>query len=169
MPVNFNPDMIEDAVGRAKPKEDKPPKTDPDFVPRPDGLTAKRKPGRRSADIATIEDGLTQAFGMLGMGLSMVNMYDAMVIHENAELLARHWTKVAEQNPKVKKYLLTALSGGSWLGAISVTAAVLIPIAANHDAVSDELAKMSMTLGVKIPERQEVPELSGSSNGNGTA
>ena len=164
MPVNFNPDLIEQAA--RKPKEDKPPKADPDYVAKPSGTIAGPKPkGRRAADIAAIEDGLVMSFTMLGMGLSMVNLYDAMVIQSNAELLASHWVKVAEQNPKVKKWLLAALQGGSWITAISVTGAVLVPIAVNHDAAPEELLKMSGMMGVTIPEEPKL--IAGSRNGNG--
>ena len=82
----------------------------------------------------------------------MFNLYDAMVVHENSELLAKHWTKVAEQNATVRKYLLATLQGGVWAGAITTSVAVLIPIAANHTEVPEEIVSMTATLGVAVPD-----------------
>lgn len=145
-------------------KADKPPKLDKEYI-------ASKPKGRRPADIAQIQDGLEQAFTFVGMGLSMVNMYDAMVIHDNAELMARHWTKVAEQNPKVKRWFLNMMQGGTWAGAISVSLAVTVPILVNHNLAPEELNNMASTI-IKIPDA-EVKEASdrialerGGENGN---
>lgn len=161
-------DILDTVTGGStvKIKTDKPPKLDKEFI-------ATKPKGRRPADIATIQDGLEQAFTFLGMGLSMVNMYDAMVIHENAELMARQWTKVAEQNPKVKKWLLNMMQGGTWAGAISVTLAVTVPILVNHDLAPEELNRMANNI-ITIPD-DEVKQASdrmalqrSSENGNGS-
>ena len=149
-------------------KKDKPPKLTPE-----ERTTTSPRKGRRPADLAQIEDGLTQAFTFVGMGLSMVNLYDALVIQENAEKLAQVWTKVAEQNPKVKAYLLNAMKGGTWAGAISVSVAVTIPILANHGYVPDELTNMAGTI-IKVPDAEmkeayDKMRLEASSNGDGSA
>lgn len=158
-------DVLDKLTPNVKVGTDRPPKMDKEYI-------ATKPRGRRPADIATIQDGLEQAFTFLGMGLSMVNMYDAIVIHENAELLAKQWTKVAEQNPKVKKWLLQVMQGGTWAGAISVSFAVTIPILVNHELVPEELNNMAKTV-VRVPD-QEVKEVSdrvalerASRNGNG--
>jgi hypothetical protein len=107
----------------------------------------------------------------MGIGVSMFNLYDAMVIHENSELLAKHWTKVAEQNPTVRKYLLNALQGGVWAGAITTTIAVLIPIAANHTELPDEVVKATAGIGVSLPDDdlKGMESPLGSRNGNSSA
>lgn len=143
--IQFDPSLVEQVPRRRK---DTAPKLDPSLQSE----YPKIPQARQTRELKTIQDGLTQAFGFMGMGLSMVNLYDAMVIHENAELLAKHWTKVAEQNPTVKKYLLNALQGGVWAGAISVSIAVLIPIAANHGTVPDDIVPMTSSLGVVLPD-----------------
>ena len=169
--IVFNPELIDTPPPRKR--KDAAPKSVPleDPVDRPYTPSAAGTTARRAKDIKTIEDGLTQAFAMAGLGLSMWNLYDGMVIGENAEKLAQAWTKVAERNPTVKKYLLRMLSGGDWAGAIMITSAVIVPIAANHGLVDNELIGLSRTLGVKLPTFQEIEpaplEPTGKSNANG--
>jgi hypothetical protein len=148
-------------------KSDTPPKDvrfqEPESeVYRPSSLD---KPGRTPKEIKLIRDGLIQAFAFGGMALSMVNMYDGLVIGENAEKLADAWTKVAERNATFRKYLLKALSGGDLVGALMVTAAVLVPIAANHGLVDDDLVNLAATTGVKVP----ILLPAGSENGDGSS
>lgn len=126
------------------------------------------KRGRSAADINTIKQGLTQAFGMAGMGVSMWNTYDGLTIGMNADTLAEQWAKVAENNPAVKKWLLRVLKGGDLAGAIMVTLGVAVAIAANHDVVDPKIADLTKPIGVKTPSK-DVEPLIGHTNGNGTA
>ena len=170
--IVFDPALIEASrpSKKRKPKADSVPKLDETI----DSHLPKTPAARLSKELRTIQDGLQQAFTFLGIGVSMVNLYDAMVIHENSELLAKHWTKVAEQNPTVKKYLLSALQGGVWAGAITTSIAVLIPIAANHTELPDEIVNMTTTIGVSLPENADElkamasPMQEYSENGNGS-
>jgi len=167
--ITFDPSNIETrpvSKGRKprKPPVDTPPRLDEAI----DSHLPKTPVARMSKDLRTIQDGLQQAFTFLGIGVSMINIYDAMVIHENAELLAKHWTKVAENNATVRKYLLNALQGGVWAGAITTTVAVLIPIAANHTELPEEVVTMVPAIGVSIPDPTLKDTPTGMSfNGNG--
>jgi|SRR5215831_15437667 len=155
-----NPDFVYDDTLTAVPKPRaarKPKAAKLDTPPRVDEAIESHLPktptARLTKDLRTIQDGLQQAFTFLGIGVSMVNLYDAMVIHENSELLAKHWTKVAEQNPTVRKYLLNLLQGGVWAGAITTSIAVIVPIAANHvPDIPAEIVDMVGTIGVKVPD-----------------
>jgi len=169
--INFDAALIESQPRRGKakkPKVDSPPKLDEAI----DSHLPKTPTARLSKELKTIQDGLQQAFTFLGIGVSMINLYDAMVIHENSELLAKHWTKVAEQNPTVKRYLLSALQGGVWAGAISTSIAVLIPIAANHTELPDEIVNATATIGVSLPDNslKDMASVTDgwSENGNGS-
>jgi hypothetical protein len=145
----------------------------PDVAPKLDEAIESHLPktpvARMTKDLRTIQDGLQQAFTLAGVGVSMFNLYDAMVIHQNAELLAKHWTKVAEQNAAVRKYLLAALQGGTWAGAVMTTLAVLVVIAANHTEIPDEVADMVTAVGVSVPDKElrEMPSMM-SQNGDGS-
>lgn len=172
--ITFDPTNIETRPVRkgAKPRAPRAPKLDtpPKLDEAIDSHLPKTPAARVSKDLRTIQDGLQQAFTFLGIGVSLVNLYDAMVIHENSELLAKHWTKVAEQNPTVRKYLLNMLQGGVWAGAITTTLAVLVPIAANHIAdIPEEIVTMVPAIGVSIPDSELKAMPSGfSSNGDGS-
>lgn len=152
-----NPDFVFDDTLVAVPKPRKGRKPKADVAPKLDEAIESHLPktptARLTKDLRTIQDGLQQAFTFLGIGVSMVNLYDASVIHENSELLAKHWTKVAEQNPTVRKYLLNLLQGGVWAGAITTSIAVMLPIAANHlPDIPAEVVDMVGTIGVKLPD-----------------
>jgi len=169
--ITFDSALIESQPRRGKakkPKTDTPPKLDEAI----ESNLPKTPAARLTKDLKTIQEGLQQAFTFLGIGVSMINLYDAMVIHENAELLAKHWTKVAEQNPTVKRYLLSALQGGVWAGAITTSIAVLIPIAANHTELPDEVVQATAGIGVSLPDAslKEMASVTDgwSSNGNGS-
>lgn len=171
----FDETLIAEKPKRGRPAKSKPKTvyTTGDTPPKLDEAIEAHLPktpaARLSKDLRTIQEGLQQAFTFLGIGISMVNLYDAMVIHENAELLAKHWTRVAEQNPVVKKYLLSALQGGVWAGAITTSLAVVVPIVANHmEDIPDEIVGMTKTLGVSIPdsEYKDTPTIGFSSNGD---
>jgi len=169
MPFELDMSLVESAPRRKanKPKADVPPKLD-DAI---ESHLPKTPAARLTKELRTIQDGLQQAFTFLGIGVSMVNLYDAMVIHQNAELLAKHWTKVAEQNPTVKRYLLSALQGGVWAGAITTSIAVLVPIAANHvQDIPEEIVSMTSAIGVSIPEAEykETPTFIQGNNGDGS-
>lgn len=173
MPEAF---VLDESLIREKPKRTTKPKTTyakGDTPPRLDEAIESHLPktpaARLSKDLRTIQEGLQQAFTFLGIGVSMVNLYDAMVIHENAELLAKHWTRVAEQNPTVKKYLLSALQGGVWAGALTTTLAVALPILANHmEDIPAEIVGMTKTIGVSIPDNEykDTPTIGFSANGD---
>src|SRR5215472_10510920 len=98
-------------------KKDKAPRLDP-MADVPYQPTEPDKVTRRPKGSREIEDGLTQAFVFAGMGMSMVNLYDGMVIGENAQYLAQRWTKVADKNPTVRKWLILFLEGGDWATAL---------------------------------------------------
>lgn len=175
MPFTFDATDVNPTPKPKGRKATKPKVTRPDVAPKLDEAIESHLPktpvARLSKDLRTIQDGLTQAFTFMGIGVSMFNLYDAMVIHENSELLAKHWTKVAEQNPTVRKYLLNALQGGVWAGAITTTIAVLIPIAANHTELPDEVVKATAGIGVSLPDDElkgMASALGGSRNGDGS-
>jgi hypothetical protein len=161
---------------RKRTQKDRAPKVDPlSDVPykptEPDTLT------RRSKDSRVIEEGLTQCFVFTGMGLSMVNLYDGMVIGENATYLAQRWVKVADKNPAVRKWLLLFLEGGDWATALIGTLAVFVPIACNHmpDKVPLDMAEMVKSIGVTLPQgiapgqtmADLMNDVASSENGNG--
>jgi hypothetical protein len=150
--IKFDPTLMAAPPRRRRTKKDTPPSVDTSAsIPYQPADPIVQ--GRRGKDIVTIERGLTQTFVFIGMGLSMVNLYDGMVIGENAGFLAERWTKLAEKNPTVKKWLLLFLEGGDWAAAIVGTMAVALPIAANHlpDRVPVEMVGMVTTIGVTLP------------------
>src|SRR5689334_1082532 len=99
-----NPDFVFDETLQpvAKPRKGRKPRaqvsasldTPPKLDEAIEAHLPKTPTARLTKDLRTIQDGLQQAFTFLGIGVSMVNLYDASVIHENSELLAKHWTKV---------------------------------------------------------------------------
>lgn len=170
--VSFDPSLI----STPKPRKSRPvtPKVVEENFDNPTSFldvkqaTEVKKTGRVASDIKTIEAGLTQVFGMAGLGLSMWNTYDGLTVGMNAEILAKQWTKVAENNPTVKKWLLTMLKGGDLAAAIMATLGVGIAIASNHDIVDPKLADLTKPLGIKTPSREGM-EFSFNGNGSTTS
>lgn len=167
--ISFDPSLISTPKPR-KARTVKPSPVEDESFENPGtfvGISEASKPvrkGRAAGDIRTIEQGLTQAFGMAGLGVSMWNQYDGLVIGLNAEALAKQWSKVAENNPAVKKWLLRVLQGGDMAGAIMVTVGVGVAIAANHDVIDPKVADLTGPIGVKLPSVESAEFIS---NGNG--
>lgn len=107
---------------------------------------------RRPQGIRKIEESLTASFVTLGLGLSMVDLFDGQVIALNAERLARSWSDLAAQNATVRKYLERAMQGGAWGAAIGSTAMVAVPILVRHGMAPVDLAVMAAGNGVRIPD-----------------
>lgn len=167
VPISFDPNLI-DAPKARKAKDKSPrevPLEPPSELPYKPQAVAGSTSKRQTKDSKVIEDGLTRAIAMMGIALSMLNLFDGMVIGENADLLAKSWTKVAENNASVRNALLWFLSGGDIVSALMVTTAVAIPIAANHGMVEADLTDLAKMAGVKIPVLDE--EAVGN-NGNGS-
>lgn len=103
------------------------------------------KPGKATSgprvgtSMKAIEDSLVQMYGFLGMGVAMFDPFAGMTITSDAEKLAASWIVLANSNPKVKKFLQKATTGGG-IGAVLIAhAMVAVPIALHHGVLPTRL------------------------------
>lgn len=123
---------------------------DPQKVSRP----ASRAP--RKADTKLIEEGLEQLFAAGAMVFQVRgDSFCAEHMLTNANVPARAWAKLAEQNETVARILEAFVTGGQWTEVLMSTAAFVVPILAHHGRAPKEV---SAFFGVQVPGPQAVPE-----------
>lgn len=90
-------------------------------------------PISRGGTLKALENSLTEMYMALGTGVTLVSAPDGFVIVNHAEKMAHSWIVLAENNPKVRKFLMK-LTTGSGTGAVLIAhGAVALAIMANHD------------------------------------
>jgi hypothetical protein len=125
-----------------------------------------KPPGRQTA----LEKQLEEFFMGTALIVSVaVDEFDGKVIRDNAESLAKQWNKVAQQNATVRRILTSMMEAGAWSGAITATAAVVVPIAQHHGALPATLPtpfvqspKVKEELKTKAQEMTKQPPQTGS-------
>lgn len=125
-----------DAARKREPK-DKAPR-----APRP----ARSKP---------LKPRLLEAIGGVGLVVSVVHAGDGQAILAGAENLAGALDNLAQENDAVKRALEAALTGSAWGGVIIATAAIALPIMANHGMVPEQLGAMATVGGEALPPQQQ--------------
>lgn len=87
------------------------------------------------ADIDRIKENMESLYVMIGMGVSVFDQHDGLVIGSNASKLADSWATLAANDPKARKALLRFMSGSSWAGVFAAHAMVALPIAQHHGMI----------------------------------
>ena len=100
--------------GRGRPRKN--PTTGGDTAPRREE-TAARGPGRPS-NSQKLEKSLTDQFGSVAMLAMATDPRVGLILMEDAPAHAAALTKLAEQNPKVRKMLEGGLTGSAWFGVL---------------------------------------------------
>lgn len=101
------------------------------------------RPPKVVADRVALERQLVEAFGAIGLGLTMVGansgnpafVADGAAVLERSEQLAGALGALAEQNPTVMRVLSVATTGGAWFGVVAAFGGLGIAIAQNHGAI----------------------------------
>lgn len=139
-----------------------------DSIPENDTAPKKRRgrpPGSKNASsskapsFAAIETQLTATVAAIGMAVSMRNEIDGQIIVEGAEAFSKGWVELAKTNPAVKKALVALVAGSTWTGAIMGTAAIAVPIMANHKMLPENVASVILAgRGIAVIEREETAD-----------
>jgi hypothetical protein len=106
-----------------------------------------RPPG---AAKAPLQKRLQEAFGAIGIVVSVRNEYDGTCILTGAERLSIALDNLAKQNPAVRRTLEAVLAGGAYGEVLFAVSAILLPIAANH-GVLPEHVKQPMGVLFSLP------------------
>jgi hypothetical protein len=104
-----------------------------------------RSPVSRTTPINKLEDGVENLYCNIGMALLAVSPIDATVfirIDPSSEEMiqptvtvkkaAQAWIQLAEQSPRVRRFLESLSRGGAWSGVAAANAPILLAIMANH-------------------------------------
>lgn len=128
-----------------------------------------RPPGRPSK--APLQKRLQEAFGAIGLVISMRNPYDGRAILEGAERLSTALDHLARENSSVRRTLEMVLAGGVYGEVLFAVAAIALPIAANHGMLPEQAWQpMSVLFSLPTNERRDRdPEQPATGNGNPTA
>lgn len=108
---------------------------------RPPG--SKNKSSGKSTDTA-LKEGLESYVGLIGSGLTMFprTREDGLVLLAGGDAWVEATMTLAKSDPRVRRALDMALSGGAWGGFIVATASIAVPIAANHGLVPAFVGRM---------------------------
>lgn len=119
-----------------------------DDPPSSSAGSATAKPQRNSSpprkgEIKDLEAALTQLFALPALVFQLRgDDWCASHMLTNAEVPARAWAKLAEQNPRIFSLLKALTTGGAYGEALMSTAAFVIPILAHHDKAPKEVAEL---------------------------
>lgn len=109
---------------------------------RPPSRTRKRERVREEKDTAPkgkrpgpLAGRIESALTTLGTGVFILNADDGRIVIAGSHNLAVALDGLAKENPKVRAVLERALAGGAWGAVIMATAAIVVPILANHGVV----------------------------------
>lgn len=131
-------------------------KDDADFERETGPETAKPKPkasvrkppassSRRAANLGILEEKLTEHFIGLSMMVSVFDDFDGAVIATNSPRLAAAYTKLAAENPKVKKALEGMMEASAWGEVVIATTMTVVPIMKHH----------GVNISIPIPGRKD--------------
>lgn len=113
-------------------------------------------PARSRSASRNLETRLEEFFG--GVAVAIAATGDPVCsrhVARQAKPLASAWNNLARENPRVRKIIERALSGGAWGEVILVTSATVIPIAAHHGLLPDSFP-VPFSFGIGVPESEEV-------------
>lgn len=111
----------------------------PKSEPAPVSSSRDKVPRQIGGRMAPLEKRLHEAISSMGLMIALVNEVDGLAICDGAERLASALDKAAKQNPRVKRALEAALTGGVWAEVTFATGAIMFPIAINHGLMPDLL------------------------------
>lgn len=123
----------------------------------------KAKKERKSAPPyrqGAITKQMYQFYGVVGMGVTMVDQHCGMAIIENAEMMAQSWEGLAKQSPALRK-VLALLSGSGGVFAVAMAHAPLaLAIGAHHgpEEQREKLTMMMMGLNAMMQQAAEAQE-----------
>lgn len=109
--------------------------------PKPKYCDAHRKTARKTSTATgakqapKLAKALHTQISSVALIVAMVNQADGVAILNGSERLATSLAQVADTNPKVRKALEAAVSGGAWGGVIVAAVTIAVPILVNHGLV----------------------------------
>ncbi len=120
----------------------------------------KAKPKKTTTRKRPLEKRLEEFFGMIGLGVSVVDEFDGKTILSKSSDLAKSLDKLASENASVKRILEALLTGSAWAEVVGVLGTVLVPIAVHHRMLPDEIndrvaTMMSVPLVEPKPKKDE--------------
>lgn len=131
------------------------------------GRGRSRPLGRK--DLSMIQESLEQFVTVAGLGLSAIPnprlQADGLVIVQGSENFAKAWCELARTDVRVYNALRKICVGGAWGGVIIATAAIVVPIAANHEIVPPFVASI-FGGGMPAETEEESSLVSVSQNGD---
>lgn len=103
----------------------------PKYCPEHTASKPQRSTGWKNS--AEIESVLSNYVRGLGSGLKIINQVDGAVIVDSGPAVVHELVVLARTNMKLRKYLLWLSAPGKYAPLVIASAAVIIPIAANHN------------------------------------
>lgn len=116
---------------------------------RPKTAPKSRSRQRQETSLEILEEKLTEHFIGLSMMVSMVDEFDGAVLANGSPRLASAYTKLAAENPKVKKALEGMMEASAWGEVIIATTMVVVPIAKHHG------------ITIRLPKRANLADSNG--------
>lgn len=102
--------------------------------------TTRPKAPRGGARQPKLETRLVTNLTSLGIMVGMVNQADGLAIVQGAPAFCEALAALADESPKVRAGLESALSGGAVLKVCAAGSAIVLPIMANHGLIPAALA-----------------------------
>lgn len=123
----------------------------------PDAAPGKTPTARRPVPRAKpLADRLTQSVTVVGVGVGLLNQADGLAIVNGAPALGDALSKLADENPRVRKALEGAMAASAWGGVLAATLPIAATIAANHGALPAGMAEAMFAGPAEVPAA-EVP------------
>ena len=124
---------------------------------RPPG--SKNKASGKSTDTA-LKEGLESYVGLIGSGLTMFprTRDDGLIVLAGGDKWVEATMTLAKSDPRIRRALDLALTGGAWGGFIVATASIAIPIASNHGLVPAFVGRMAQDMNTDTTETTMNPD-----------
>lgn len=113
------------------------------------GRKPARKPPARTRTPRVTSSGpslasrLEQSFGIVGIGVGMLDRYDGQVIVNGTPALCKALSDWADADPKARKYIEMLCLDMPWMATVMVTLSIAWPIAEHHRLVKSTPAPLS--------------------------
>lgn len=91
--------------------------------------------------IQSLEARLTEQLTIMGMFVGLIDQYDGTVIVAGGPRFAAALTKLARENPSIRKALEMMLEGSAWAEVIVAGGMIALPIAAHHGMLPNQLGQ----------------------------
>lgn len=102
------------------------------------------------------DDGFFYYDGIAGL-VSLAHQGDGMLIAAHGPNMAKAWSDLADESPKVRQVLEMLMTGGAWGGVLMAMTPVVMGIMANHGILTRDFLGMNKeedsTSGIQEPER----------------